>query len=318
MPRVKIKLPDRMLRVSRNDPQGRAKIGPRQIYILPTRYGLIFALLLMLLLIGSINYGNNLAFLFTFLLAGLGVVAILHTWRNLVGLELMAGAAEPVFAGQSASFEIHLSNNRDGERAGIQLQIPGQPAVSTDIAGKSRGALSLHRDTNRRGMLPLGRLVVSTNYPLGLLRAWSYVEMDVSCLVYPKPGARRPPATHSDYDRSSSGDKGVGVDDFVGIRPYRSGDSPKHINWKAVAGERGLQTKQFGGDRADRVWLDWQSMPGVGCEERLSRICRGVLDACDREQEFGLRIPGAELSPNRGQQHRHHCLASLAMYEGTA
>ncbi len=315
---MKIKIPDRMLRINRNDPQGRTRIGPRQIYILPTRYGVIFAQLLLLLLVGSINYGNNLAFFLTFLLAGLGIVAMLHTWRNLVGLELTTGTVEPVFAGHAASFEIHIINNRAGERAGISLETPGRIAVSTDIAGNSRSSLRLNRDTSSRGLIPLGRIVVSTSFPLGLLRAWSYVETDATCLVYPRPGAKRPPATSSDYDRSSSGDKGVGVDDFVGIRTYRAGDSPKHINWKAVAGERGLQTKQFGGDRADRVWLDWQSMPGVEHEERLSRICRGVLDACDREQEFGLRIPGSELNPNHGQAHRHRCLEALALYEGTA
>jgi len=271
----------------------------------------------MLMLIGSINYGNNLAFFLTFLLVGLGIVAILHTWRNLVDLELVAATNEPVFAGQTAGFKIHLINDRGSERPGIQLQTPDQPPAITDIGGNSRDSLKLYRDTKNRGVNKLGRLTVSTCYPLGLLRAWSYVEMDASCLVYPQPGVKRPPATNSDYDRSSAGDKGVGVDDFVGIRPYRAGDSPKHINWKAVASERGLQTKQFGGDRADRVWLDWQSMPGVAVEERLSRICRGVLDACDREQEYGLRIPGTERHPSHGQTHRHLCLAALAMYEDT-
>jgi uncharacterized protein (DUF58 family) len=314
---VKIKLPDRFIRISRNDPHDRVSIGPRQIYILPTRYGLIFALLLLLLLIGSINYGNNLAFFLTFLLAGLGIVAMLHTWHNLVGLELITGTIEPVFAGQTASFEIRLVNRRDSGRPGIQLGIQGQPYQASDIPPNATDTIRLHQETHTRGRLLLDRLVLSSNFPLGLLRAWSYVEMGASCLVYPAPGSRRPPATSSNYRHSSSGDKGVGVDDFVGIRPYRPSDSPKQIHWKAVASERGLLTKQFGGDRADRVWLDWHSMPGVECEERLSRICRGILDACDREQEYGLRIPGTELSPNHGQNHRHRCLEALAIFEET-
>ncbi len=309
------KLPDQILRVSRQGPTGAAKIGPRQIYILPTRYGLIFALLLLLLLIGSINYGNNLAFLLTFLLAGLGVVAMLHTWRNLVGLELLSGSNVPVFAGQSASFEIHLINNRDSERPAIQIRASGVPSATTDLASRSRASLNLHIDAKQRGLLRVGRISVATSYPLGLLRAWCYVDLDATCLIYPSPASRRPPTVQSDYDRSSDGDKGVGVDDFVGIRPYRPGDSPKQINWKALASKRGLQTKQFGGDRADRVWLEWQSMPGVTVEERLSRICRGVLDACEREQEFGIRIPGTELNPGHGQNHRHLCLAALALYD---
>ncbi len=309
------KLLDRILRINKPDPAGSARIGPRQIYILPTRYGVIFGLLLLLLLIGSINYGNNLAFFLTFLLAGLGIVAMLHTWRNLVGLELIPGANDPVFAGQQSCFEIHLINNRGGERPNIQLQETKQQTAATDIGGNSRGSLKLYRDSTTRGINRLGRLTVSTSYPLGLLRAWSYVDLDATCLAYPTPGTKRPPAVQSDYDRSSSGDRGVGVDDFMGIRAYRPCDPPKQIHWKALASERGLQTKQFGGDRANRVWLEWQNMPGVETEERLSRLCRGILDACDREQEFGLRIPGAELHPSHGQTHRHLCLAALALYE---
>lgn len=310
------RLLDLLFRVNKQGPAGTATIAPRQIYILPTRYGVIFGLLLLLLLIGSLNYGNNLAFFLTFLLAGLGIVAMLHTWRNLVGLELIPGYNEPVFAGQTASFEIHLVNGRGSERPNIQLQSSRSSAVAADIGARSRCTLKLYQDTQGRGINGLGRITIATSYPLGLLRAWSYAELDATCLVYPAPGVKSPPAARSDYDHSSCGDKGVGVDDFVGIRAYRPGDSPRHINWKALASERGLQTKQFGGDRADRVWLDWQSMPGVAVEERLSRICRGVLDACDREQEFGLRIPGTELRPGHGQTHRHLCLAALAMYEG--
>lgn len=305
--------PDRILRMSRPDGGGIARINARRIYILPTRYGLIFGLLLLLLLFGSMNYANNPAFLLTFLLVGLGLVAIIYTWRNLVGLELVAGRCEPVFAGQDARFEIQVLNRREGERPAIRLNIKGERQVIADLTGDS-SSLSLVRPTARRGTLKLGRFVVSTEYPLGLLRAWSYVELDNSCLVYPAPGPLMPPADLPDYRHSAEGDKGVGVDDFVGLRSYRPGDSPRQINWKALAREQGLQTKQFGGDRSDRLWLDWNTLEGMDTETRLSRLCRGVLDACAQQQEFGLRIPGTEIAPSRGQDHRHACLKALALF----
>ena len=284
---------------------------------MPTRYGVIYGLLLLLLLIGSINYGNNLAFFLTFLLAGLGIVAMLHTWRNLAGIELVAGINKPIFAGQAANFDIHLINSRNSERPNIQLHLSKQTPATTDIASNSRETVKLFQQSKDRGILKLKRVTVSTSYPLGLLQAWSYVELDATCLVYPEPANNRPPDSNSNYDRSNSGDKGVGVDDFIGIRAYKPGDTPKQIHWKALASERGLQTKQFGGDRADRVWLEWQSMPGIAIEERLCRLCRGVLDACDQEKDFGLRIPGTEIIPSHGQTHRHLCLAALATFEET-
>ena len=42
----------------------------RNVYILPTRPGLMLALTLLVLLVASINYQLNLGYLLTFLLAG--------------------------------------------------------------------------------------------------------------------------------------------------------------------------------------------------------------------------------------------------------
>ena len=301
------------LRFSRADDAGRARIRPRQIYIFPTGYGFVFAALLMVMLLGSINYANNLGFLLTFLLAGLGLVAIIHTWRNLLGLELKAGRIDPVFAGQQACFEIHLLNPYRRSRPSIQLLLQGYAPVSTDLEPGATGCLTLCMDTRSRGEIPLGRFRVSTHYPLGLLRAWSYVELNVHALVYPAPGPRMPPSEAPDYTKSQSGDRGVGADDFIGLRQYRPGDPPAHVNWKALAREQGLQTKMFGGDRAERRWLDWTLLAG-DVEIRLSSLCRGVLDACDQQLEFGLRLPDKEISPARGQAHRHQCLAALARF----
>lgn len=314
---MELRPPDRILRLNRPDRGGSVEIGPRKVYILPTRYGVLFGLLLILLLFGSMNYGNNPAFMLTFLLVGLGLVAIIYTWRNLVFIQIASGRASPVFVGQEARFEIRLINRREGERPAIQLQLPKSPPVITDVEGGSSTSLVLSRPTERRGRQPLGRFAVATEYPLGLLRAWSYVELDLSCLVYPNPGPAMPPSDLPDYTHSAQGDKGVGVDDFVGIRAYRPGDSPKHISWKALAREQGLRTKQFGGDRSDRLWLDWDALEGMDVESRLSRLCRGVLDACEQQQEFGLRLPGKEIPPGRGASHRDECLAALALFGET-
>jgi len=63
--------------------QSPVRLDLRRIFILPTRSGIIFGLILMAMLIGSINYNNSLGFLLTFTLVGLGLVSILHTFRNL-------------------------------------------------------------------------------------------------------------------------------------------------------------------------------------------------------------------------------------------
>ncbi|MCG8429028.1 MAG: DUF58 domain-containing protein [Chromatiales bacterium] len=312
---MKLTPPDRFLRLVRPpDSPAPAEIGRRQIYIFPTKPGLVFGVLVMLLLAGSMNYGNNLGFMLAFLLAALGLVATLHTWRNLLGLQLTPGKAEPVFAGQDARFEILLHNPSGGPRPGIRLEMAGVEPVETDLTPRASASLHLTEPSANRGLLRLGRFMVSSRYPLGLLRSWCYVELESDCMIYPAPGPKMPASDTPDYSHSQQGDKGIGVDDFVGIRPYRSGDSLKHINWKSLAREQGLQTKQFGGDRSEKRWLDWTALSGLDAEAKLSRLCRGVLDACDTSQEFGLRLPGVEIPPSRGQKHRHQCLQALALY----
>ena len=299
-------------RVARASGAGKAIITPRRIYILPTAYGTLFAVLLMLMLLGSINYANNLGFMLTFLLIGLGLVTMLHTWRNLLGLELYSSRATPVFAGDDARFEIQLTNRRRWSRPGIQLQIRGHSPTAIDLAPAETENLMLTTRSSRRGSLPLPEFILFTRYPLGLFNAWVYVELDTHCLVFPKPGIKMPETPAPEYSHSQLGDRGVGADDFAGLRHYRPGDSPRHINWKALAREQGLQTKLFGGDRAERCWLDWHSLPGEN-EQRLSQLCRGVLDASAQDIEFGLKLPDCELKPARGQQHRLACLSALAL-----
>ncbi|MCW8889677.1 MAG: DUF58 domain-containing protein [Sedimenticola sp.] len=178
--------------------------------------------------------------------------------------------------------------------------------------------VKLYITSERRGRLPIPRIEVSSTYPLGLFHAWSYIELQGETLVYPAPGEKQPTADLPSYQPSQQGDKGVGADDFVGLRSYRDGDSPKQIDWKAHAREQGLHTKQFGGDRADSCWLEWDHYPHLDSEGRLSALCRGVLDAVEQQQAFGLRLPDVTLKPARGEQQRVKALRALALFGETA
>jgi uncharacterized protein (DUF58 family) len=288
--------------------------NPRRIYILPTRFGVGFAVLVGGMLIGSLNYNNNLGFLLSFLLVGLGLVAMLRTWRNLYGLSIRAERAESTFAGHNAGFPLRLTGR---DRVAIELESEdSEGSVTLDLDGAPEGRTArLVLPATRRGVLFLGRVKVSTRYPLGLFRAWAYAQPASWVLVYPRPAAAPRRADVPHYRRSEQGDRGVGTDDFVGLRGYHPGDSPRHIDWKALARERGLLSKQFGGDRTDLLWVDWDAWPGVAVEQRLSRLCRGVLDADSSLVDYGLRLPGLTIPPARGAAHRQTCLTALARFE---
>jgi len=286
-----------------------------RVYILPTRPGLAFALALGVMLIGSINYNLSLGYILTFLLASMGLVAILHTFRNLVHLHITPGRAEPVFAGEVAWFELFVENRSAYERCSIVFRHEGRQ-TQCDIASARGATVSIPIAAPRRGWLSPQRITVETRFPVGLLRAWSYVQPDMHCLVYPKPDdAELPlpePSGGTGEKRVSSG----GSDDFAGLRAYQPSDSPRHIHWKAAARGQGLQTKVFSGRAAAELWLDWDALPaGMDVESRLSSLTRWVLSADQQGLRYGLRLPGVEREPDAGEAHRLACLRELALYE---
>ncbi len=304
------------MRSAKPDVSGSVTLGPRRIYIFPTRYGFLFGVALALMLIGSLNYDSNLGLLFTFLFVSMGVVAILQTWKNLLELKISAANSAPCFAGQAAVFPITLSDSRGRDRPALRLRQRKMLTNTLFLPGGKTQKIYLRIDMPSRGEHPLGRLEVFSVFPYGFLRAWAYLEGDANVLVYPKPGHRSTLSSTPEYENADAGDRGMGADDFVGLRPYRVGDAPRHLDWKAFARERGLVTRQFGGDRAEKLWIDWSALPKMETEQKLSLLCRMVLDASQRDLQFGLRLPDLEYQPNDGDIHKHRCLAALARFQG--
>ena len=285
-----------------------------RVYILPTRPGLGFAMALGVMLVGSINYNLSLGYILTFLLASMGLVAILHTFRNLVHLHITPGRVEPVFAGEVAWFELFVENRSGYERSSIALWREGK-ATLCDVAPARGATLSIPVAARQRGWLTPGRITVDTRFPVGLLRAWSYIQPDMRCLVYPRPDdgllPLPEPSGGTGEKRAASG----GSDDFAGLRPYQASDSPRHIHWKAAARGQGLQTKVFSGRAAAELWLDWNQLPAnLDLESKLSRLTRWALSADQEGLRYGLRLPGLELAPDTGESHRLACLRELALY----
>ena len=300
----------------RSAERGTIVLVQRRVFILPTRPGVGYGVTLILMLIGSINYSLSLGYILTFLLAGLGINAMLHTFRNLAHLRVSPGRVAPVFAGERARFTLRIENPvaRDRFEVGV-AHARGLPEFH-DIAPHREVVAGVYVPAPHRGLMRPGRLTLFTRYPLGLFRAWSYVDPDVHCIVYPRP---TPPGAPLPPDESSAGSgalHGQGQDDFSGLRPYHPGDSPRHIAWKAAARGQGLLTKQFTGRADAELWLDWRQLPAtMGVEQKLSQLARWVIDAQARGMSFGLRLPGATVAMAAGDAQRERCLEALALYD---
>ena len=297
--------------------RGAIVLGHRRVYIVPSRLGLLFGGALAILLVGSINYALSLGFALTFLLAGMGLAGMVQTARNLAQLTVSAARSDPVFAGESAQFRLTLAHAGNFDRPEILLQHLACGARCTvDVGAASAAEAVLAVPAQSRGWLPIGRVMLETRFPLGLFRAWSYLEPDSRCLVYPRPERSALPPLAASERSGGARAHAQGSDDFSGLRGYQPSDSPRHVAWKSAARTGDMLTKQFAGEALAELWLDLRDLPAaLGIEQRLSRLAGWVLAAERGGALYGLRLPGTELPPGRGEPHRASCLEALALYE---
>jgi uncharacterized protein (DUF58 family) len=295
---------------------GTVTLSQRRIFILPTRRGLGFAGVLLLMLIGDINYNLSLGYVLTFLLATLASMTMLHAFRNLAQLDIHAGHCAPVFAGDNALFVFHFHNRSLLPRYQLLLRDNSGHSTVFDLPPQQHSKIELAIPALKRGWLSSGRLTLYTEFPLGLFHAWSYLHFDVECLVYPKPAAPQPlPATSAHHGNGTA--SRTGDEDFAGLRNYVAGDALPRVAWKALAREQGLQVKQFSGQQGRELWLNWQDMPNMAMEHRLELLTRWVLDADAQQLHYGLRLPNRELPPTNSGGQREECLRALALFAST-
>jgi uncharacterized protein (DUF58 family) len=297
-------------------PQREIVLERRRIYILPTRFGVLFAVMLLLMLTGSVNYALSLGYILTFLLAALAVSTILHTFRNLAGLRVSALRTEPVFAGDVAQFQLCIANPAGAERCSLALTRGERELAVIDVPAVASIVATAAIATERRGVFRPGRLAISTRFPLGLFRAWAYLHLDTRCVVYPRPVSGALPLPQAAIGAFEGGGQGRGTADFAGLRRYHMGDSPRHLAWKAVARDQGLLTKQFLGDAESELWLRLDHVPHeLHLEEKLSRLARCIIQAHAAGVAYGLDLGATVLPLGRGGAHRERCLEALALWE---
>jgi len=289
-------------------------LNNRRVYILPTKQGLVFAILLLAMLLGSINYNNNLGYILTFLLASLGVIAMLMTYRNLLYLRVGPALPSTVFAGKPVRIPVQVDNHRYADRYAVEYHLPKAIPVSGDFAANSQSTMLLPITFSKRGLQALPRFIVATTFPLGLFRAWSHIELQQTVLVYPQPGHDKVLPVTAAGKREGDQQHAAGNEDFEGLRNYQHGDSFYRIHWKSAARHHVLQTKQYIGNASSELWIDWKDSRYEDIEKRISQLTQWVLLASSLGMPYGFRIPGTEYALSTGLSHRNHCLKALALY----
>ena len=289
-------------------------LGLRNIYILPTGYGMLYLTVLGAMLIGSVNYNNNLGFLLTFLLGSLGLTAMMHTYSMLYGLRLVSATAAPVFAGESVEVDLRVSDV-DRPRTGLCWYFNTADRIRANFKPNQPARVLAVARAGHRGLFDPGWLRIACDYPLGLFQAWARINIGLQCLAYPRPiSAPIPDATAMSAQRTGGIGQTAGVEDFVGLSAYQPGDSPGRIHWQAYSRGRGLHTKTFAGQAGAALMLDMEDIEGGDTEKTLSILCFHILQAHHQRRSFGMRLAGQTFPAANGRVHRDRCLRALALY----
>ena len=284
----------------------------RQIFILPTRFGWFFGLLLFAMALGGLNFNNNLGLLLTFLLAGVGQLSMLLSFRNLLRLRIDQVAADDVFAGQHADFGILIVNPGLNNRPGIMVRY-GKDTDLQHINAENSCQFHIKIPSRQRGWLTLDRFRVCTQYPLGMFNAWSWVKPELRCLVYPAPASNPPELPLDGKNGGTNSRVGTG-EQLHGVREHQAGDGKHLVAWKVSARHRQLYSKVMEQPQSEQVLLDWYTLDGLEKEKRLSILCAWVLQAHAQSILWTLRLPDQQLGPSAGDEFRRHCLRALAMH----
>lgn len=289
-------------------------LNHHRVYILPTKQGIAFALLLFIMLLGSINYGNSLGYFLTFLLASLSIVTIFHTYNNLLKLSLGPAINKPVFAKEKINFKIQVNNLQHHVRFSVNTFTHVNIINTIDIPQNNFSTLTISHCFQQRGIMPLPRFTIESRFPFGLFRSWAIVELKQTQLVYPSPLLKSPLPIKSSGFAEGKKQLKIGTDDFKGLRSYVNGDSLQHVHWKSFARHQTLQTKEFSSTSTNELWLNWTDTTVKGTELKLSQMTQWVLLADKAKLQFGLRLPNTVIKPTHSTQHLHICLKQLALF----
>ncbi|MEO8160048.1 MAG: DUF58 domain-containing protein [Arenimonas sp.] len=288
-----------------------ATIGRKRIFVLPTGFGLFIGAMLATMLVGGLNYNNNPALLLVFLLAGVANNSLVHAHLILSGITLKTVHAEPVFAGQVLRLKLRFEGSGSRRRPGLQL-LAGHAQALFELPPGEEAETTLELVTHRRGWMELGRLRLSTLWPLGLARSWCWLRPDNRMLVYPSPEPTAPPLPEALGDGDSPRTRAHGEQPHH-LRDYRRGDMPRQIAWKASARADKLLVREYESAVARDLALDWSLVGGLGHEQKISRFTRWVIEAERSGSRYALSLPGQRIPPGCGAEHRHLCLRALAL-----
>lgn len=281
-------------------------LSQKLIFILPSRYGWWFMLLIGLLYLLGTNYQNNLILLMSYLLLSVFLLSIALCYQNMSGLTLQAPAPAEGFANEPLTQTLQLSKHKPHLMLQLSLHQLSAPLQLTD----NPGSVSIRFTAARRGCFALPRIKISSQYPFGLWRAWSYIALKQQYWVYPSPCEQPKP-----YVGEVAKEQQQVAPSMDTLAPYRSGDSTRFMVWKRLARDpsKPVVRQQPVAPQAEPCWVQVPPATGDALERALRHACAQLLALEQSGSRYGLKLPALTIAQANGAAHLQRCLRELAL-----
>jgi uncharacterized protein (DUF58 family) len=283
-----------------------AKQPKQRIYIVPTRYGILYGLIVLTLLVTGTAFDNSSLFFAAGLLMTFGLVCMHQTHFNVASVKILEVEPSSGFSGETVSWKLRIANHTVNTAFSINIR-----DALVDVPARETLIENMPVILRKRGRVLLKELKISSTYPLGLFYAWKWWEGNVHYFVYPAIKGKAEIFRHLDRAPSELDSR----EDFLGHRLFVSGDSAHHIDWKLHARRMKAFVKLFDTHLSEVVKLKWDDTPAGGREEKLSYLSTAVNECHKLQRPFSLSLPGIDIPAGQTRSHARKCLQRLSTFE---
>ncbi|MGZ8652696.1 MAG: DUF58 domain-containing protein [Actinomycetota bacterium] len=247
----------------------------------------------ILFLLGT-NVQAGWLFVLCALLLGTLVSGLILPGRMLRGIEVERRAPAEVVQGEDAFVDLVVTNRARGARLGLTLDDPHVAPTTlylTKVSPGERVELVTVRPARKRGVQEASVVTLRSAAPVGVAERRRRLPVAGGTIVLPAVLPLGPLpflAAASDPSRSSRSipHKGSGPE-YLGIREYRPGDSPRHVHWPSTARTGTVMVRELEEERSRRLAIVVDTLADVGEEST-------PLDACCTAAASIARVAIAE------------------------
>ncbi|RKG37423.1 DUF58 domain-containing protein [Acinetobacter rongchengensis] len=275
-----------------------------EVLVFIYQQGYLYLVLILITFIAGINYANNLILGFCFLISAILCISFYLSFKQLHGITMQVVVDEVGKVGEAFNVKIILQQDRITPK---YLNFKTNDQIHPFLFEEKQQSFELVFIPEQRGKFEIPPIQIYSTYPLGLVRAWTYIYL--TDIYWIAPQAKVFTQHLQSYSNTGEPD----LDEFKELRTFKLGDSLQSISWKQAARGQGLFVKQFE-DLVDThvMQIEYSKMPSADHEEKLCFMME-LVDQCEHSQTpYSVILPHAQTENGVGEQHYIHIKTLLA------